>query len=99
MTVHQVSLADCLEGVFPPERTLTIGVVDDTAFVYIKTLRQDGKTETQTVVAEIAVSLPSLREALVLLGNDRSREGMRGKTESGAREARIEGQRHTVVPL
>lgn len=99
MAVHHVSLAECLEKVSPPEKVLTVGVVDDTAFLYINAVTQDAKSETQTVTAEIAVSLASLREALVLLGNDRSREDLRGKTPSGGGEARLSGQRHVVVPL
>ncbi|MFD5678577.1 hypothetical protein [Streptomyces sp. NPDC127040] len=82
MTVHHISLADCLEGVFPPAKTLTVAAVDDTAFVYINAVTQNGKSETQTVTAEIAVSLASLREALLMLGNDRNREDLR-PTETG----------------
>lgn len=98
MTVHHVSLNDCLEGTAPPEKLLTIGVVDDTAFVYINRVTSQGdKQETQTVTAEIAVSLASLREALELLSNDRSREDLRGADDAGPK-TRLDGQRTVIVP-
>lgn len=98
MTVHHVSLNDCLEGTSPPEKVLTLGVVDDTAFVYINSVTGQGdKAEKQTVTAEIAVSLPSLREALALLANDRIREDLRTSDAAGP-GTRLTGQRITVVP-
>lgn len=99
MSVHHISLADCLEGVFPPAKVLSLGVVDDTVFVYINTVSQDGKSETQTVTAEIAVSLASLREAMVVLGNDRAREQLRPVEAESGKSTRIDGQRLTVVQL
>lgn len=98
MTVHHVSLNDCLEGTSPPEKVLTLGVVDDTAFVYINAVTGQGdKTETQAVTAEIAVSLASLREALALLSNDRSREDLRSSDDAGPK-TRLDGQRAVIVP-
>jgi hypothetical protein len=99
MTVHHISLNDCLEGAAPPVKLLTLGVVDDTAFVYINAVTGQGdKAETQTVTAEIAVSLPSLREALALLANDRSREDLRPSDDAG-RGTRLDGQRASVTPV
>jgi hypothetical protein len=98
MTVHHISLNDCLEGTSPPEKVLTLGVVNDTAFVYINSVTGQGdKQETQTVTAEIAVSLASLREALALLANDRSREDLRG-TDTAGPKTRLDGQRTVIVP-
>ena len=98
MTVHHVSLNDCLEGTSPPGKVLTLGVVDDTAFVYINAVTSHGdKTETQTVKAEIAVSLASLREALALLANDRSREDLRSSDDAGSK-TRLDGHRAVIVP-
>ncbi|MFD9444980.1 hypothetical protein [Streptomyces sp. NPDC060001] len=99
MTVHHISLNDCLDGTSPPEKVLTLGVVDDTAFVYINAVTSEGdKAETQTVTAEIAVSLASLREALALLSNDRSREDLRA-TDAGGPKTRISGQRAVIAPI
>jgi hypothetical protein len=96
--IHHISLNDCLEGTAPPEKVLTLGVVDDTAFVYINTVTSQGdKAETQTVKVEIAVSLASLREALALLSNDRSREDLR-PSDDGGRLTRLDGQRAVIVP-
>ena len=98
MTVHHISLNDCLEGTSPPEKVLTLGVVDDTAFVYINAVTGQGdKQETQTVTAEIAVSLASLREALALLSNDRSREDLRGSDAAGP-QTKLTGHRTVIVP-
>jgi hypothetical protein len=98
VTVHHISLNDCLEGTSPPEKVLTLGVVDDTAFVYINAVTGQGdKAETQTVTAEIAVSLASLREALALLANDRSREDLRPSDAAGP-GTRLSGQRAVIVP-
>jgi hypothetical protein len=98
MAIHNISLNDCLEPVSPPEKLLTIGVVDDTAFVRINQVRHDGNTETQTASEEIAVSLASLREALELLSNDRCREGLRPVEPDGGRAARLTGHRVGIVP-
>lgn len=96
--IHHISLNDCLEPSSPPEKVLTLGVVDDTAFVYINAVTGQGnKVETQTVTAEIAVSLASLREALALLSNDRSRESLRPSGDGG-RLTRLDGQRAVIVP-
>jgi hypothetical protein len=94
--IHHISLNDCLEPSSPPEKVLTLGVVDDTAFVYINAVTGD-RAETQTVKAEIAVSLASLREALALLSNDRSRESLRPSGDGG-RRTRLDGQRAVIVP-
>lgn len=97
--IHHLSLNDCLNPASPPERVLTLGVVDDTAFVYISTVTSQGdKQETQTVKAEIAVSLASLREALTLLSNDRSREDLRA-SDAGGRLTNLTGHRAVIVPV
>lgn len=97
MTVHLISLNDCLEPSAPPTKLLTIGVIDDTAFVHINAVSQDGEAETQTVTAQIAVSLASLREALTLLSNDRIREDLRPSDAAGPK-TRLDGQRVVIVP-
>lgn len=101
MAVHHISLNDCLNPSSPPEKVLTLSAVDDTAFVYINSVTGEGdRAETQTVTAEIAVSLASLREALHLLTNDRDREQLRPKTtEHGDRDARLAGHRAVIAHL
>lgn len=99
MTIHHISLNDCLEGTSPPGKVLTLGVVDDTAFVYINTVTGEGdKSETQTVKAEITVSLASLREALELLSSDRLRESLRPRDKDAGAETRLAGHRIVIVP-
>lgn len=101
MTVHQISLNDCLTPSSPPEKVLSLSVVEDTAFVSINACSGQGdKIETQTVTADIAVSLASLREALALLGNDRARESLRQPDgDHGDRASGLTGQRLVIVPV
>lgn len=103
MAVYQISLKDCLHPTAPPEQVLTLSVVDDTAFIYINKVTEDGKSSKQTEIADIAVSLASLREALDLLANDRSREDARPldppDNEHRERAARLTGVRYTTTPI
>jgi hypothetical protein len=97
--IHEISLNDCLSGTAPPERILTLGALDDTVFVRICDVEQDSERETHTEVAEISVSLPSLLEAVALLGADQERENLRPADRGGEeRETRLAGTRLTVVP-
>ncbi|WP_042400049.1 hypothetical protein [Streptacidiphilus carbonis] len=101
MAVFQISLADCLDGARPPDQILTLAVVDDTVFVAVEKYTEvDAKESRQKEKAMIAVSLPSLREALELLANDRSREDLRPVDgEHGDMGARLKGPRAGWVKL
>jgi hypothetical protein len=99
MSVQNVIISDCLERVAPPEQVLRIGAVEDTAFVYIEKYDEDAKGTKTTIIAQIAVSLPALREALQLLRNDTEREDLRAKDKDGSLTTRIGGIRHAVMPL
>jgi hypothetical protein len=98
MTIHQISLNDCLDGTAPPEQILTVSSLDDTAFVRICKVDEDSRTEKHTEIAEITVSLPSLIEALCLLAADGDREELRPLDHTGhSRETRLAGVRRTVA--
>lgn len=103
MAVHQIMLADCLDGARPPERVLTVSVVGDTAFLSIEKYTEGGDTTKTKKTADISVSLASLRDALVLLGEDRDREDLRPLDPPGNNEgehgATLSGQRHGWVRL
>ncbi len=104
MAVHQIMLADCLDGAKPPARVLTISVIGDTAFLAIEQYAETGNSSTTTKeVADVSVSLPSLREALELLNNDRAREDLRPldppDNERGERSATLAGQRYGWVRM
>jgi hypothetical protein len=96
--IHHVTLNDCLEPSAPPQGVLVVGVTDDTAFIAISKVTTDGKSETTTAIAEIAVSAASLRDALHLLGEDRDREDLRPKTGND-RDARLGGHRFIAARL
>lgn len=96
--IHNISLAECLEQSSPPARVLNIGTCDDTVFVRICDVDQDGRSEKHTEVAEISVSLPALIEALNLLAVDHEREDLRPVDSDGkTRETKFAGRRLTVV--
>lgn len=103
MAVHQITLKDCLERVEPPEKVLTIAVVDDAVFVSISQCTQDGQRTILTEIADIAVSSATLREALELLAADRVREDARPLdppgNDQGTRAARLAGNRLSVAAL
>lgn len=103
MAVYQISLKDCLNPMAPPDKVLTVSAVDDTAFLYINKVSEDGTSSTQKEKAEIAVSIASLREALELLANDVARENLRPLdppgNEQGDHAARLEGPRYGWVKL
>lgn len=103
MAVHQIMLADCLDGARPPDRVLTLSVVGDTAFLAIEKYAEgSGTTKTKEIV-DISVSMPSLREALELLANDREREDLRPLdppgNERGELGTTFGGQRRGWVKL
>lgn len=99
--INRISLAECLEKCSPAEKVLDVSVVDDTAFVRICDASEDHQTETRREVASVAVSLPSLIEALNLLALDAERERLRpcDNPETGSHEARLAGRRLSVVPV
>lgn len=95
MSVYEISLKDCLDPAAPPDQVLTISAVDDTAFIQIEKVKEDGATTKKTKVAEISVSIASLWEAVDLLREDGRREDLRpvDVEHSGERAARYVGQR------
>lgn len=96
--IYQISLNDCLDPCVPPEQVLTVSAIDDAAFVRICEVTQTGTSETQSEIAEISVSLPSLLEALALLAADGEREHLRPVDHTGkSRETRLAGDRLTVA--
>jgi hypothetical protein len=96
--IHEISLAECLEAVSPPEKVLNVAACDDTVFVRICTVEQDHRSEKHTQVAEITVSLPALIEALNLLAVDHEREDLRPLDSDGqSRETKFAGRRLTVA--
>jgi len=103
MAIHQIMLADCLDGAKPPARVLTVSVVGDTAFLAVEDYTEGGGSTTTKEVAQISVSLPSLRDALELLGEDRRREDLRPMDPPGNGQgdmsATLAGQRYGWVRL
>lgn len=98
--IHNISLAECLEQVSPPEKVLNVSACDDTVFVRICEVRQDHLSETHREVADISVSLPALIEALNLLAVDGERENLRPVDRDGkTRETRLAGRRFIVAPV
>ncbi len=96
--IHEISLAECLEAVSPPDKVLNVAACDDTVFVRICTVEQDHISEKHTQVAEISVSLPALIEALNLLAVDHEREDLRPLDSDGkARETKFAGRRLTIA--
>lgn len=99
--IHDITLADPLDPVSPPERVVRLAAVGDTLWIYFQKHDSDGKTDTFKTVAEQAVSLPALREALDLIRHDVERENARPKmhADRNDREASISGPRFGVAPL
>lgn len=99
--INRISLAECLEQYSPPAKVLDVSVIDDTAFVRICDASETHDTETRREIASVAVSLPSLIEALNLLAVDAGREHLRPceDQQAGTRETRLAGRRLTVVPV
>jgi len=97
--IHEITLANPAEPIAPPETVLSVSAVEDLAFIDIKRLEGDGRSETFTTVASMTVSLPALREALDLLRHDVDRENQRPKDGKTTRSAKIDGPRFGVMPL
>jgi hypothetical protein len=99
--IHDITLADPLDPVSPPETVLRICAVDDVLWVYIQKHDSDDKTDTFATIAEQAVSLPALREALDLIRHDVDRENQRPQQKPGdnARTTMLAGQREGRMPL
>ena len=98
MSIHEITLGDPCDLARPFEQTLSLSVVGDLAFVSVCKIDEGNPTSTSTVVAEMTVSLPSLRDAVVLLCQDRDRESLRPKDERGEPMPDLAGVRHIVVP-
>jgi hypothetical protein len=99
--IYRISLNDCLEPYAPPAKVLNIGALDDTVFVSICEVNQDGsRKEIHKELADISVSLASLLEAVALLATDQEREHLRPveNAEQGTKETRLAGSRLAVVP-
>jgi hypothetical protein len=99
--IHDITLADPLDPMSPPETVLRLSAVGDALWVSIQKHDNDAKTDTFTTVAEQCVSLPAIREALDLIRHDIDRENQRPLERPGhnEREATIPGDRFGVMPL
>ena len=97
MSVFGITLTDPTENVAPPERLLRVTAVEDLVFVSVEKYDETHGTTTTETVAEIAVSLPALLEAVQLLSHDRDREAVRVHDKNGP-TARIGGDRLRVAP-
>jgi site-specific recombinase len=97
--IHRISLAEVLEQVSPPARTLDVSAVDDTAFIRICDVTENHAEDKHREVVEISVSLPSLIEALNLLAVDAERERLRPQDRQLTYETRLAGTRFTVAPV
>lgn len=96
--IYEVSLYDPTDKLSPPDRLLRISAVADLAFISIDDY-ESGNPDCKThAVAQIAVSLPALRQALQLMRDDIEREAARESDEHGKRPE-LTGARHSVVPL
>jgi hypothetical protein len=99
MSINEISLADPTDPGRPAEKTLELSVVGDLAFVQVVEVDEGNPKTTTTVVAEMCVSLPTLRDAVILLCQDRDREGLRPKDERGEPMPDIAGNRFVVTPV
>lgn len=99
MSINEISLSDPTDLARPVEKVLNVSAVGDLAFVSVCT-RDEGNPDTTTMVtAEMVVSLPTLRDALVLLGQDRDRERLRPVDKRGEPMPDLAGTRYTVTPV
>lgn len=98
MSVYEITLVDPTAPGRPAERVLRITAVDQMVFLSIDKYQEGVPTTTLTTEAEIAVSLPGLREALDLLSHDGFREDLRDRDQSGLK-ANLKGVRLGTVPL
>lgn len=99
MSINEISLGNPTDPSRPHEEVLNVSAVGDLAFVSVCKVDEGNPTTTSTVVAQMIVSLPSLRDALVLLCQDRDRESLRPKDERGDPLPDIAGQRYVVTPV
>ncbi len=98
MSIIDITLTDPTESARPAVRVLQVSAVGDLAFIAVCDVDEGNPTTTTTTKAEIAVSLPSLRDAIVLLCHDRDRESLRGRDEHGLLPDLV-GQRYVQVPV
>jgi hypothetical protein len=99
MSINQISLGDPTDPIRPYPKTLEVSAVGDLAFVQIVEVDEGNPTTTTTVIAEMTVSLATLRDALVLICQDRDRESCRPKDKNDEPLPDIAGVRHIVVPI
>lgn len=98
MSINEISLADPTNPGRPAEETLTLSVVGDLAFVSVCKVDDGNPDTTSTVIAEMIVSLPTLRDAVVLLCQDRDRESLRPRDARGEPMPDLAGNRFVVTP-
>lgn len=98
-SINEITLADPTDLARPNEQVLTLSVVGDLAFVSITKVDDGNPTSTYTTVAEMVVSLPTLRDAVVLLCQDRDRESCRPRDDRGEPMPDIAGHRSIRVPV
>jgi hypothetical protein len=98
VSINEITLADPTNPARPAEKVLTLSAVGDLAFVTVSTVDEGNPDTTTTVAAEMTVSLPTLRDALVLLCQDRDRERLRPVDKRGEPMPDLAGQRYIVVP-
>lgn len=99
MSINEISLSDPTEPGRPSENVLTLSVVGDLAFVQVCKVDEGNPSTTSTVVAEMTVSLPTLRDAVILLCQDRDRESLRPVDDRGEPMPDIGGTRIVVTPV
>lgn len=99
MSVYEVALADPTHLSRPAVELLRISAVGDLAFVAVCKHDEGNPESKDTVVAEMTVSLPALREAVELLSHDRDRESLRPRDQRGEPMSDIAGNRFVVAPL
>ena len=99
MSINEISLMNPTDPGRPAENVLTLSTVGDLAFITVSKVDEGNPSTTTTVTAEMVVSLPTLRDALVLLCQDRDRERLRPKDERGELLADLAGYRYVQVPV
>lgn len=98
-SIDSINLTDPTESGRPVTRALGLCVVGDLAFVSVEEVDEGNPTTTRKVIAEMVVSLPTLRDAVVLLCQDRDRESLRPTDKHGSGMPDIAGNRFVVTPV
>jgi len=98
VSIDRISLSDPCDLQRPIEQSLSVSVVGDLAFVQVCKVDEGNPETTTTVIAEMTVSLPSLRDAVILLCQDRDRESLRPRDARGEPMPDLAGARFVVTP-